>query len=87
MALCFGDNPERPQEPVLTAGWSYMRFHFGEDRGLYTEAQLEALAKHIRSRLDEGVDVYAYFNNDAHGYALENAERLCGLLAIAPRLR
>lgn len=87
MALCYGDHPDRPQESVLTAGWAYMRFHSGEDGGRYTKAQLETWAGNIRNLQGDGMDVYAYFNNDAHGYALENAEHLRGLLAIAPRLR
>ena len=87
VALCFGDHPERPQELVLTAGWTYLRFHYGKDDGRYTQAQLEEWSGYINNLRDEGVDVYAYFNNDAHGYALENGETLRGLLAIAPRLR
>jgi len=86
MALCFGDHPERPQEPVLTTGWSYLRFHYGENDGSYSQSQLDEWAGYINGHLREGIDVYAYFNNDAHGHALKNAETLRGLLAIAPRL-
>ena len=87
MALCYGDHPERPQDHVLTAGWTYMRFHYGAEGGRYSQAQLEAWVGRIIGHLDAGADVYAYFNNDTNGYALENAEQLHGLLAIASRLR
>lgn len=86
-ALCIGDHPERPQESALTAGWTYLRFHHGEEGGRYSEAQLEGWASFLSDRASEGIDVYAYFNNDAEGFALDNAERLRTLLAIAPRLR
>ncbi|MHB8793302.1 MAG: DUF72 domain-containing protein [Thermoleophilia bacterium] len=86
MALCFGDHPERPQEPVQTTGWSYLRFHYGENDGSYSQAQLDEWAGYINGHLKEGVDVYAYFNNDANGHALKNAETLRCLLAIAPHL-
>jgi uncharacterized protein YecE (DUF72 family) len=38
------------------------------------------MAEKIRRWRDEGLDVYAYFNNDAHGYAVENARRLADLV-------
>jgi uncharacterized protein YecE (DUF72 family) len=34
--------------------------------------------------LREGVDVYAYFNNDARGHAVENARLLRTLLSEPP---
>jgi uncharacterized protein YecE (DUF72 family) len=37
---------------------------------------LSAAGKRIRNALDEGYDVYAYFNNDAQGHAVRNAEAL-----------
>jgi uncharacterized protein YecE (DUF72 family) len=33
----------------------------------------------VNSWLRRGIDVYVYFNNDVHGYAVKNAEAL-GLL-------
>ena len=37
---------------------------------------LKAQAQWIKRQLDEGKDVFAYFNNDAQGYAVDNAKQL-----------
>lgn len=79
-ALCIGDHPEWPQDVVLTTGWTYLRFHLGEDDGRYSPGQLEGWAERIQGLVAEGADIYAYFNNDAWGYALENARELRALL-------
>jgi len=68
---------------VLTADWIYLRFHGPEGKyaGRYTEEQLEAWAAKTREKfLDAGLCIYAYFSNDAHGYAVENALCLTHLL-------
>lgn len=85
-ALCIADHPDRPREDVLTAGWTYLRLHYGEAEGCYSQRQLESWANRIHDWSAEGAGVYVYFNNDWQGYALENARELAGLLAIAPRL-
>ena len=42
----------------------------------YSAQALTAQARRIRRWLADGYDVYAYFNNDARGYALSNAADL-----------
>ncbi|NLO05104.1 MAG: DUF72 domain-containing protein [candidate division WS1 bacterium] len=64
------DHPE-----VLTADWVYLRYH-GGPRGRYTYQRMAAEAAKVREHLAAGRDVYAFFNNDAHGWALENARQL-----------
>jgi uncharacterized protein YecE (DUF72 family) len=67
--------PNHPR--VKTADWVYLRFHGGGTHdGNYSEAQIHRHARFIREDLQQGCDVYAYFNNDQHGYALHNARRL-----------
>ena len=84
VALVIGDHPERPfQSNELTAGWTFIRFHYGGRgrNGNYSERELEEWAERIddwRSR----VEVYAYFNNDWHGYAVRNGLRLRKRLAV-----
>jgi uncharacterized protein YecE (DUF72 family) len=34
----------------------------------------------MREELARGVPVYAYFNNDAHGYAVQDTKRLAEML-------
>lgn len=78
-ALCIHDLvPEHPR--VVTAGWTYLRFH-GPDRdhpysGSYSAQALTATARWVRHRLEEGLDVYAYFNNDIGGKAVADASAL-----------
>jgi len=78
VALVIGDHPQRPfQAHELTAGWTFVRFHWGTRgrRGNYSEAELDAWAQRVaRWRLD--VEVYAYFNNDWEGFAVRNAAGL-----------
>jgi uncharacterized protein YecE (DUF72 family) len=73
-ALCIHDliagHPER-----LTADWVYRRFHGGSG-GCYSPQKLAAVARALRRHLGGGLDVYAFFNNDAHGWAVANARAL-----------
>jgi uncharacterized protein YecE (DUF72 family) len=77
-ALVIGDHPERPfQAHEMTADWTFIRFHRGGRgrRGNYSTAELEAWKRRIaawRARFE----VYAYFNNDWEGLAVDNARWL-----------
>ncbi|HKB20260.1 MAG TPA: DUF72 domain-containing protein [Gaiellaceae bacterium] len=84
VALVIGDHPERPFQAIeLTADWTFIRFHHGHRgrRGNYSETELEEWARRI-DRWRRRADVYAYFNNDWEGFAVENGlwlkERLSG---------
>ena len=79
-ALCIHDMlPNHPWE--LTTDWTYLRFH-GPDAltrkywGRYGGRRLWRTADRLATCLDEGRDVYAYFNNDWHGHAVEDARWL-----------
>jgi uncharacterized protein YecE (DUF72 family) len=77
-ALVVGDHPERPfQARELTADWTFVRFHYGSRgrNGNYSERELEEWAQQIEA-WRRRVDVYAYFNNDWHGYAVKNGRWL-----------
>lgn len=67
---------DHPRE--LTADWCYLRYHGygGKYEGSYSSQLLGAEAKRIRRMLDDGKDVYAYFNNDEGGHAVRNARDL-----------
>ena len=65
------DHPRR-----ITAGWTYLRFHGQNYGGSYSAEQLRSEAKWIKKQLAGGNDVYAFFNNDAHGHAVTNAADL-----------
>jgi uncharacterized protein YecE (DUF72 family) len=78
VALVIGDHPERPfQAHEFTADWTFLRLHFGARgrNGNYSHAELERWKRRIaawRSR----VEVFAYFNNDWEGFAVENGRWL-----------
>jgi uncharacterized protein YecE (DUF72 family) len=82
-ALVIGDHPERPfQAHELTADWTFVRFHYGRRgrNGNYSESELEEWKRRLaawRAR----AEVYAYFNNDWHGYAVRNGLWLKGRLS------
>ncbi|MBA3655196.1 MAG: DUF72 domain-containing protein, partial [Actinobacteria bacterium] len=83
-ALCIHDLlADHPWE--LTTSWTYVRFH-GPDalrakyQGRYTGRRLKKPAQRLKDWLDEGVDVYAYFNNDYDGFAVHDATYLAGNL-------
>jgi uncharacterized protein YecE (DUF72 family) len=86
VALVIGDHPERPfQAYELTAGWTFIRFHFGRRgrKGNYAQSELETWKRRIaawRSR----VEVFAYFNNDWEAIAPRNARWLAKRLRPSP---
>jgi uncharacterized protein YecE (DUF72 family) len=81
-ALCIADSCKYPRREVMTADFVYFRFH-GRTQlftSNYTRAELAEEAKNMRRFLREGRDVYAYFNNDAKGYAISNARKLTDMM-------
>lgn len=68
--------------PEATASFVYLRFHGPKElfASRYSEAELEEWAGRIRAWRKQGRSVYAYFNNDMYGYAIENAEMLARLV-------
>jgi uncharacterized protein YecE (DUF72 family) len=81
-ALVYGDDPRRGvQRLELTAPWAFLRFHYGTRgrRGNYSDTELREWAARIRA-LREGVEVFAYFNNDWDAFAPRNAQRLRALV-------
>jgi uncharacterized protein YecE (DUF72 family) len=71
-ALCIHDLiPGHPHH--MTADWVYLRFHGVSHDGNYPPQALAAVASEIAQYLADGLAVFAYFNNDAHGYAVQNA--------------
>jgi uncharacterized protein YecE (DUF72 family) len=76
VALVIGDRPQVNgfQTHEITADFTFVRFHGGTHgaNGNYAHAELDVWADRLR-RWSDSVDVFAYFNNDWLGYAIENA--------------
>jgi uncharacterized protein YecE (DUF72 family) len=82
-AFCIHDHRDAPSPEELTADFVYLRFHgpTGDYGGKYQEEGLRGWAEKIGDWQEAGRDVYAYFNNDMMGYAVENARELRGYVA------
>jgi uncharacterized protein YecE (DUF72 family) len=85
-ALVIGDRPQVNdfQTHELTADFTLVRFHGGTRgwNGNYSHAELDEWAERLQ-RWSNDVQVYAYFNNDWEGYAIENALYLKDRLGLA----
>jgi len=77
-AIVFHDFPGWPTTEEITADFVYLRFHGSKQlyASNYSNKELEKWAEKMRQWGKEGIDVYAYFNNDAMGYAIKNAKTL-----------
>jgi len=86
-ALCLHDLlPDHPVE--LTADWTYVRFHGPEAllrpyHGRYGPARLRVWVDRLGGWAADGVDAYAYFNNDWHANAVHDAVTLRDALGAA----
>lgn len=87
VALCVADGPKYTRRDVVTAKFTYIRYH---GRSLmfascYTDKELAEEAVRIRRYRRDGIEVFAYFNNDARGYAVKNARTLAEFVKRPPR--
>ncbi len=76
VALCIAESGGRyPSGEHLTAPFTYLRFHGGEPlyASRYPAEQMRAWAQKLVSWKRMAL---VYFNNDFHGYAVENAREL-----------
>jgi uncharacterized protein YecE (DUF72 family) len=81
--LCWADRRGRPVSPLWrTADWGYLRFHEGAAQPWphYGAQALRSWADRVSRTWPGRADVFAYFNNDQHAAAPEDAAafaRLC----------
>lgn len=78
-AFVYADRPGTRVPELVTGGWAYIRFHQGAQLNpRYPKRKLERWADRIAGL--DAKDAYVYFNNDALGAAIDDAEMLAGLL-------
>ena len=77
----IADSPSFPKTETITADFVYIRMHGSRDlfSSNYTEKELKGLAQKIKKWQGQKLNVYIYFNNDAHGFAIRNARELLEL--------
>ena len=82
VALCVHDMPGSATGRSKVGPFVYIRFHGASGRynGSYPADRLASWAEWIDEQTASGVDVFAYFNNDAGGHAPRNALTLRGLV-------
>lgn len=78
ISFCIYDHPNIPCPKIITSDPVYIRFHGRERRyaGKYTKDDIEKWGEFIKDCLRNNYRIYAYFNNDYRGYAVENAIEL-----------
>lgn len=76
--FCIFDMPDITCPVVATADFAYIRFHgsTGLYSSNYTDGELAGWAKRLADLATNLAAVYIYFNNDAEGYAVNNAVTL-----------
>jgi len=77
----IADSAVYPKSEETTADFVYFRMHGPKSlfSSKYSLRELQVLAEKIK-RYQKGKDVFVYFNNDACGYAVENAKTLKNLV-------
>jgi uncharacterized protein YecE (DUF72 family) len=78
VALCLHDMHGSATGRMVVGPFIYVRFHFGTQKygGRYDDARLDEWAGWLSDRAEEGMPVFAYFNNDTGGHAPRDAVRL-----------
>ena len=73
---------EFPYSEMIIADNIYVRFHGPKElyASSYSDEMLRKFAAKFKKWVKQGHTVWAYFNNDIHGYAIENAKRLIGFV-------
>ncbi len=76
--FCVSDYPGREAPQICVGDIGYLRFHGYKKRygGEYPPEHLAETGKIVRRWAEEGKMVFAYFNNDAEGFAVRNAKQL-----------
>jgi len=78
-AFVIADSGGRyPYNEAVTAGFVYLRFHGREQlyASDYQEDDLRYYAEKITKWIEESKEVWVFFNNDYHCFAVKNAARL-----------
>lgn len=78
IAWVIADSPYWPKAEEITSDFVYVRMHGSKIlfASKYTNRELKDLAEKIKKWKRRKLRVFVYFNNDAYGFAIENAKRL-----------
>ena len=84
-AFCVHDLSGKETPRIVTADIIYVRFHgpTGKYEGDYSKSMLQSWAKWLKDHTKEVRGIYAYFNNDIGGHAIQNTKQLKEQLCIS----
>ncbi|QBD78927.1 DUF72 domain-containing protein [Ktedonosporobacter rubrisoli] len=85
LAIAVGGSCPTPLDLPTIGSFDYVRFHHGAHSIGLSEDELNFWARRLARASSHGRDLYIYFNNDPHGYAIRNAQRLRELLQEGER--
>lgn len=74
LVVAVGGSYPTPPDLPSTGSFGYIRFHSGAQGIGLTREELEGWIKRLRAEHRKGREVFVYFNNDAEGYAVANAQ-------------
>jgi uncharacterized protein YecE (DUF72 family) len=79
--ITISSSPSFPYHEIITGNICYIRMHGSAQlySSSYSKNELQKFSVIIRQNLKKNIDTYVYFNNDAFGYAIENARKLIEL--------
>lgn len=82
IAYCIISAPDFDPHFRATSHFAYLRLHGSKSwySSSYPNAELTRFAKEIQSFVEDGLDVFVYFNNDHRGFAVSNALKLKKIL-------
>ncbi len=89
VGFCIFDMPSLSCPLVATADFAYIRFHGKSElySSFYSESELAGWAEKIAGLAANLGEFYIYFNNDAQGFAVQNAMSLRGYLQTGGDIR
>ena len=86
VAYTIVDEPLLPPETVVTADFAYVRWHGRGRRPWYNYSyrleELKAWLGRLKEISGSVGEIYGYFNNHFHGYAVENCLQLLQMLGL-----
>jgi uncharacterized protein YecE (DUF72 family) len=87
IGFCVHDMPGSATPLWASGPLAYLRFHGTEGKywGRYPDERLLAAADWMVGQARRGRDVWAYFNNDIHAHAIDDALTLRAMVAQAAR--
>jgi uncharacterized protein YecE (DUF72 family) len=76
--IVINSSPDFPFYDVATGKVCYIRMHGSKTlySSRYTDEELKNFSEIALKYHKKGYDLYVFFNNDVHGYAVENADTL-----------